>query len=151
MKGVKKLLNILIVLFMVIANIRIIPCIINYEKPVGKGIVFNKDIISSSGSRGGTFIEWVIYIKSKNRIYHYNIYDEKLYSNYNFKDFVTFRNLHNGGGVLVLSKNNIKMNDYYQIYDYIMFFLFITLPFCYYILNYKLKIHESNNFFYFPS
>ena len=39
MKAVKRLSNILIALFMVVSSIRTIPNIINYKKPIEKGIV----------------------------------------------------------------------------------------------------------------
>ena len=136
MKAVKRLSNILIALFMVVSSIRTIPNIINYKKPIEKGIVSNKEYFIDGVAKGGFY---VISIEKNNKKYDYNTNEEQ-YLNYEINDSVTFRNLHNGGGVLVLSKNNIIMNDYYEVYDYVMLFLFILLPFCYYLVNYKLKI-----------
>lgn len=137
MNAVKRLLNILIALFMVVASIRTIPNIINYKKPINKGIVINKEYIIGGINMVDSY---VIFIKNKNGIYTYTVYDIESDLKYKINDSVTFRNLQNGGGVLVLSKDNIKMNAYYEVYDYIMFFLFLLLPFCYYLLNYKFKI-----------
>jgi hypothetical protein len=137
MKAVKKMLNILFALFMIVSSIRTIPNIINYKKPIGKGTVFNKEFIIGGINMADSY---VIFIKNRNNIYTYTVYDIEYDIEYKINDSVTFRNLHNGGGVLVLTKNNITMNDYYEMYDYIMFFLFIFLPLCYYLLNYKLKI-----------
>jgi formyltetrahydrofolate synthetase len=137
MKAVKRLLNILIIIFMVVSSIRTIPNIINRKKPIDNGIVFNKEYIIGGINMANSY---VIFIKSKNGVYTYTVYDSEDDLKYKINDIVTFRNLHNGGGVIVLSKNNTIMNTYYQVYDYIMFFLFIILPFCYYLLNYKIKI-----------
>ena len=113
MKAVKRLSNILIALFMVVSSIRTIPNIINYKKPIEKGIVSNKEYFIDGVAKGGFY---VISIEKNNKKYDYNTNEEQ-YLNYEINDSITFRNLHNGGGVLVLSKNNIIMNDYYEVYD----------------------------------